>query len=147
VKHWIIMLKPDTYATAKEHGLIGVLHQNRRRFAALSLGDRFIAYVSRERVLDSHGVIESAPFEEVSNVPAGWEFYTQRARVRFEDAGAGIDGKEVLWGLSVCQEGINTSPSNLLFCKGGFMEIPENDYEWLRAVLRGDAPATAKRDV
>jgi hypothetical protein len=69
-----------------------------------------------------------------------------RARIRFERTGAGIDARELLWGLSVCSEGIKTEPTNLLFCKGGFMEIPESDYTWLCDVMAGRAPSTAKRD-
>ena len=145
MKYWIVMFRPETYAAARQYGMMAVLHNHRRRFAAVSEGDRFVAYISRERLLDAHGVVVSSPFEELAEEPPGWVRYTQRARVRFDETGAGIDARELLWGLSVCSEGINTEPTNLLFCKGGFMEIPEADYDWLRAVLRGEAPASPVR--
>ena len=87
-----------------------------------------LSYVSRQRVLDAHGEVTSDPFQEVSDVPTGWIRYTERARIRFDHVGAGIDARELLWGLSVCEEGIKTDPANLIFCKGGFLEIPEADY-------------------
>ncbi len=45
--------------------------------------------------------------------------------------------RELLWGLSVCDEGSKTAPTNLLFCKGGFVQIPKADYDWLRDVIPG----------
>lgn len=108
-------------------------------------GDRFVAYVSRQRLLDAHGVVTGEPYEDVAEEPPGWLRYTQRVPIRFEETGAGIDARELLWGLSVCDENLKTEPTNLLFCKGGFMEIPAADYDWLRAVLRGEAPPVARR--
>ena len=146
MKHWIVMFRPETYAAAQEYGMMGVRHNHRRRFAAVAEGDRFVAYISRQRLLDAHGVVTSDGFEQVAEEPPGWDRYTQRARVRFEETGFEIDAREVLWGLSVWGDSMTTLPTNMLFCKGGFMEIAVSDYKWLRAVLRGDAPATAKRD-
>lgn len=145
MKHWIVMFRPETYAAAREHGIMAVLHNHRRRFAEVAPGDRFVAYISRQRVLDAHGEVTGEPFQEVSDVPAGWSRYTERAPIRFEQTGADIDARELLWGLSVCDEGIKTEPTNLLFCKGGFMEISKADYDWLRKVMDGKAPASAKR--
>jgi hypothetical protein len=125
---------------------MAVLHNHRRRFAEVAPGDRFVAYISRQRLLDAHGEVVGEPFQEVADEPKGWIRYTERARIRFERTGAGIDARELLWGLSVCSEGIKTEPTNLLFCKGGFMEIPESDYTWLCDVMAGRAPSTAKRD-
>lgn len=146
MKNWLLMLKPDTYVDAQAHGLIGVLHMHRRRFAQVSPGDRFVAYISRSRLLDGHGTILSVPFESTSDTPVGWERYTQRARVRFDGTGASRDARELLWGLSVWGSELRTPPSNMLFCKGGFLEVPDSDYDWLRAVLNGDAPVSAKRE-
>jgi len=125
---------------------MAVLHNHRRRFAEVAPGDRFVAYISRQRVLDAHGEVIGEPFQEVSDVPAGWIRYTERVRIRFDQTGAGNDARELLWGLSVCDEGIKTEPTNLLFCKGGFMEIPGSDYQWLRDVMDGKAPVSAKRE-
>ena len=146
VRHWILMFRPETYAAARQHGLMAVLHNHRRRFGEVQSGDRFVAYVSRQRILDAHGEIVGEPFQEVSDVPVGWTRYTERARIRFDETDAGIDAKELLWGLSICCEGIKTAPTNLLLCKGGFMEISEADYNWLRAVLRGEAPPDPRRE-
>ncbi len=146
MKHWIVMFRPETYAAAREHGMMAVLHNHRRRFAEIAPGDRFVAYISRQRVLDAHGEVASAPYQEVADQPKGWVRYTERARIRFDQMDAGIDARELLWGLSVCDEGIKTEPTNLLFCKGGFMEIPQADYDWLRAVLAGRAPVSATRE-
>ena len=146
VKHWIVMFRPETYAAAQAHGMMAVLHSHRRRFAEVAVGDRFVAYISRQRVLDAHGEVVSEPFEEVAQEPKGWIRYTERARVRFDQTGAAIDARELLWGLSVCGEGIKTEPTNLLFCKGGFMEIPKDDYDWLRDVMAGRASPTPARN-
>jgi len=135
MKHWILMFRPETYAVAQEHGTMGVLHQHRRRFAEMAPGDRFVTYVSRKRVLDGRGTLTSAPFVDVTAIGEGWAHYPQRCNVRFDQVDAGIDAKELLWGLSACQEGMKTTPSNLLFCKGGFMEITQQDYEWLTGLL------------
>jgi hypothetical protein len=146
MKNWIVMFRPETYAVAQQVGMMAVLHNHRRRFAAVGEGDRFVAYISRQRLLDAHGVVTSDAFEQVSEEPPGWIRYTQRAQVRFEETGAGVDAREVLWGLSVWGDTLKTQPTNMLFCKGGFLEIPDRDYDWLRAVLRGDAPAVAQQD-
>lgn len=138
--HWILMFRPETYAAAKEHGMIGVLNMHRRRFLDVAAGDRFVAYISRDRILDAYGEIVSGPFQEVSEVPSGWRRYTERARVRFDETGAHIDARELLWGLSVFSGGIKTTPWNLLMCKGGFMEIPAKDYHWLRDVVADRVP-------
>lgn len=145
MKHWIVMFRPETYAAARQHGMMAVLHNHRRRFADVAKGDKFVAYVSRQRLLDAHGEVISEPFSEASKIPEGWIRYTERAQIRFDGTGANIDARELLWGLSVCDTGIKTEPTNLLFCKGGFMEIPKEDYDWLRDVLAGRAPASRVR--
>lgn len=145
MKHWIVMFRPETYAAAQAHGLMAVLNMHRRRFAAVSPGDKFVAYISRERVLDAAGEVVGPVYQELSEIPAGWRRYTERAPIRFEVTGAGIDARELLWGLSACDERMKTSPANLLFCLGGFMEIEQTDYAWLRDVMSGVAPPNAKR--
>lgn len=135
MRYWIVMFRPETYAAAREHGLMAVLNNHRRRFGELRPGDRFVAYISRERVLDAHGEVTSSPFQEVASVPEGWVRYTERVKVRFDETGAGVDARDLLWGLSFCDASMKTEPTNLLFCKGGFMEITEEDYLWLRRVL------------
>jgi hypothetical protein len=139
VRHWLVMFRPETYVLAQAHGLMAVLHQHRRRFADVAAGDRFVAYISRQRVLDAHGEVTGDPYQDVADVPEGWRRYTERAPVRFDRTGGGVDAKRLLWGLSVCEAGIKTDPANLLFCLGGFMEVPEEDYRWLVEVVEGRA--------
>jgi hypothetical protein len=146
MKHWLVMFRPETYAAAQEYGLMAVLHMHRRRFAEVSEGDRFVAYISRRRVLDAHGVVAAPPYQGVEPEPPGWIRYTERAPIRFERTGANVDARELLWGLSVCEGDMKTTPSNLLFCLGGFMEITEADYRWLRGVAEGDGVAGASAE-
>ena len=138
MRHWILMFRPETYAVAQEHNTIGVLHQHRGRFASLAPGDRFVTYISRKRVLAGHGEVTSQPYLDTTPIGTGWAHYPQRCGVRFDLVDGDVDSKELLWGLSACDENLKTTPANLLFCKGGFMEITEADYRWLRGVLDGD---------
>jgi hypothetical protein len=137
VRYWIVMFRPETHAEAVQHGLIGVQFAHRKRFSELKPGDKFVAYLSRVRKLDGYGEISSEPFEEVSEVPDGWRFYVERCRVRFDQTSAGVDASELLWGLSAFAKGLNTSPANYLFCKGGFLEVTAEDFDWLSKVLDG----------
>lgn len=147
MKYWLVMFRPETYAAAREYGLMAVLNNHRKRFAEVRPGDRFVAYVSRERVLDAHGEITGEPFQEVSDLPPGWNRYTERARIRFDATGKQQDGRVALWGLSICSQGIKTEPTNLLLVRGGFLEIPREDYEWLRRVLEHGKSAVEERVV
>ncbi len=55
-------------------------HQQRVRFAEISDGDRFVAYVSRERVVDGYGMVIGQPFEDATPVWSKIDFYTQRCK-------------------------------------------------------------------
>ncbi len=140
MKHWIVMFKPETYEVVKDKGVIGVHDMHRRRFQELSPGDKFVAYVSRQMVLDAHGEVMSEPFLDVEPIWGRRQLYPNRARVRFDFTGGAQPGKEALWGLSACsdtEKPMRTSPQNLINCKGGFMEITEADYRWLVEVVEG----------
>lgn len=129
--HWLLMFKPDTYEIVKERGVIGVLHTHRRRFAHLAEGDCFVAYVSRRQVLDGHGTIVGRPFQEVEKLWPGAELYPERCRVAFERVGAAVPGADLLWELDAWNsrgKPLTTQPWNMLYCYGGFMEVPETDY-------------------
>lgn len=134
MRHWLLMFRPETYEIAQKHGLFGVLYMHRKRFNQIHEGDKFISYISRKRLIDGHGTVESSVFEDPSPIGAGWNVYPLRAKARFEQVGAARDGKLALWGLSMCQK-IKTEPTNYLLCMGGFAEIPVEDYEWLRRVV------------
>lgn len=136
--NWLLMFKPDTFEVVKDLGVIGVLHMHRRRFAALTEGDRFVAYLSRRQVLAGYGVIASAPFQEVEPIFPGRERYPQRCRVTFQRVCAGVPAGDALWELDAWKEretSLRTQPWNMLFCYGGFMEIPDSDFERLRGMI------------
>ena len=140
MKHWLLMFKPETYEVVKDRGVIGVLHIHRRRFAELSDGDRFVAFISRRQQLDAHGVVVGQPFEDIERVWPGRELYPQRCRVAFEQVGAEAPAKELLWDLDVWkarEKPLSTSPWNMLFCYGGFLEVPESDYRTMVDAMAG----------
>lgn len=147
MNHWLVMFRPETYAAAREHGLMAVLNMHRKRFAEMRPGDRFVAYISRTRVLDAHGEVVGEPFQEASDVPGGWIRYTERVRVRFDETGKARDAKTALWGLAICSQGIKTEPTNYLLVMGGILKIPVEDHEWLRRVLDQGQAAVEERIV
>lgn len=125
------MFKPDTYEIVKERGVIGVLYMHRRRFAELADGDRVVAYISKRQVLDGHGTIVGQPYEDLERLYPGRELYPERCRVAFERVGAATPAAELLWGLDLWalrEKPLRTQPWNMLYCYGGFMEVPESDY-------------------
>jgi hypothetical protein len=138
VNHWVLMFRPETYEKVKEHGLIGVNSNQHKRIEAIAPGDKFVAYISRTRLVDGCGEFTSSAFLDVTPVFGVSEIYPYRARVRFDKVGANKDGKDALWGLSEFATGApKTSPANMLFCRGGFMKITAEDYEYLCRVLDG----------
>ena len=142
MRNWLFLFRPETYEDVKRLGFIGVRYDHRRRFSDIAEGDRFVAYISRSRVLDSVGVVTGPGFTDAEAVAPGWAGYPLRAPVRFTSSGHVRDARRLLWGLTECQQGIRTEPTNLLFCRGGFMEIPNADYDWLTRVLEhGDSAA------
>ena len=133
--NWILMFRPETYAIVKEKATIGVLYQHRRRFAELRAGDRFIAYISKSMILDAHGTIAGEPFEDPKPLFGTRQCYPERCEVAFEETGVGAPGANHLWNLSVWPEPMKTTPWNMLFCYGGFLRIPDPDYDALRAAM------------
>lgn len=131
MRNWLLAFRPDTYEKVKQHGTIGVLKNYRKRFAELAPGDRFVVYLTQKRVFDGHGVIDGEPFEAEDPIFGEGQVYPHRCRVRFLETGAAREAGELLWFLEAFREVGNTSPTNMLFCKGGFMEIPESDFERL----------------
>lgn len=132
MKYWLFMFRPDTYAKVREHGTVGVRHGVRRRFREISKGDRFAAYISRKMCLGGYGEVTSDPYEEDTVIFAKDQVYRHRCKVHFEDNGNQPPAGDALWGMSFCCDGMKTSPTNLMLCKGGFMEISEEDWGFLR---------------
>jgi hypothetical protein len=137
VADWLILFRPETYATVVEKGIIGVLDQHRRRFAELAPGDRFVAYLSQRRVLDGYGQITGAPYLDTSPVWSTFERYPQRCTVRFARTDASVDAGEHLWHLNCWPDPMKTTPSNYLFCKGGFHRLAPGDYDALVGFVDG----------
>ena len=138
MKHWLLMFKPETYEVVRQRGVIGVLHMHRRRFAEVADGDRFIAYISRQQILDGYGTIVGQPYEDAEPLWPGRELYPQRCRVAFEGVGAAVPGKDLLWELDVWKardKPLTTQPWNMLFCYGGFMEVPESDWRQMVGLM------------
>jgi len=139
MKYWILMFRPETYLQVQEKNTIGVHNQHRKRFAALSKGDRFVAYISRICQLDSHGEFVGEPYVDEAPLFENWRRYTQRCAVEFRQTGAHLPVKDLLFTLSAFQGELKTLPANMLFCKGGFMEITADDYEHFRSLVDGAA--------
>lgn len=145
MNHWLLMFRPETWSVVQERGVIGVLYMHRRRFAELAVGDRFVAYISKRQVLDGHGHISSAPYEDPTPVFPGRERYPYRADVVVERAGQGVDARELIWDLSIWPSPLKTQPWNMLFCWGGFARIPDGDYARLLASMSAPPPISAEK--
>ncbi len=140
MKNWLLMFRPETYEVVKDVGVIGVLHMHRRRFAELADGDRFLAYISKKQVLDGFGTIVGSPYEDLEPLWPGKGLYPQRCRVAFERTGVAMPAKELLWELDVWEqreEPLKTQPWNMLFCYGGFMAVPDSDFQRLQGMMGG----------
>jgi hypothetical protein len=96
--------------------------------------------VSRDRIVDGHGTLAGDPYQDVTPVWSTRERYPERCAVTFEQTDARRDAKSLLWHLTCWPEPMKTSPSNYLFCKGGFLQISDEDYTLLRWVLDGNDP-------
>lgn len=134
---WLFMFRPDTYEQVKHHGTVGVRDDAARRFAKVRAGDRFVAYVSRLKLLDGYGEVTSDPFEDDRMIFSAEQVYRHRCKVRFDAEGAAVLAGDTLWGLETFSTLQTTSPTNLLFCKGGFIEITAVDYDDLVKMIVG----------
>lgn len=138
LRHWLLMFRPETYELVKTHLTIGVLAKDCERFSKLRLGDRVIVYVSRARILDAYGRVASGPFtasDPIFGDKSGR--YVHRARIQLDLTGLARDGKKLLYGVSVFEKGLTTTPANALLCSGGFVEITAADYDWLVGCMEG----------
>ena len=60
MRNWLFLFRPETYEDVRRLGFVGVRYDHRRRFADISEGDRFVAYISRLRVLDGAAGLDRA---------------------------------------------------------------------------------------
>jgi hypothetical protein len=137
MRYWLFMFRPDTYEKVKEHGTVGVRESVRKRFAEVRKGDRFVVYVSRAKLLDGYGEITSDPFEDDLMIFSEDKVYPWRCRVAFDNVDAEVPAGDELWGLAPFEGLKTTTPTNMIFCKGGFVEISKNDYERVVELTRG----------
>ncbi len=135
--NWLLAFRPDTYEKVKNHQTIGVLKNHRKRFAALSTDDRLIVYLTQKRVFDGHGLIAGEPFEDNKPIFGEGQVYPHRCKVKLLETGRAIPAEDTLWFLEAFSQVTNTEPTNVLFCRGGFVEIPDSDYDFLRRLLSG----------
>ena len=135
MKYWLFMFRPDTYAKVREHGIVGVRDGVRKSFEQIRAGDRFAVYVSRVQRIDGYGEVTSDPFEGDTLIFASDQLYANRVRVRFDKAGVARPAGEMLWALSPFQGTLNTTPTNLMFCKGGFIEISAEDHRLMVSAI------------
>lgn len=138
MRYWLFMFRPDTYAKVKAHQTVGVRHQARKRFARLQEGDRFVCYISQVKHLDGHGELVSDPYEDDTPLFGEHELaYRHRCKVRFEKESAQVDAGHALWSLEQFLELSRTTPTNMIYCKGGFVEITSEDHRALVALVNG----------
>jgi len=136
MKYWIIGFSPETYKIVKAKKTIGVRANVWKRFSEeLGVGDAFVGYVSREVIFDSIGKITGdAEFKE-DMIFHDEKFYPGRRTVEFEKIGIKKPAKELFDGIEPFNE-IRTVPGNYLMCRGGFVEILKEDFDWLIKEIR-----------
>jgi len=141
MKNWLFMFRPDTYAKVREHGIVGVRDGVQKRFREIKKGDRFVVYVSRVQQFDGHGEVTSDPFEDDTLIFAHDQIYANRVRVRFDKTGAARAAGDALWGLSAFHGTLRTPPTNLILCRGGFIDITSAEYDALSSWIAGRTEA------
>lgn len=142
--NWLFMFRPETYEKVKAHGTVGVRKGARKAFSELEKGDRFVTYVSQAKLFDGYGSVTSDVFEAAENIflddppPPLADLYHNRCRVTFDVTGAGCDAGDALWGLTPFEDLDRTTPANMIYCKGGFIKIPDSDFDAIKDWLDGN---------
>jgi hypothetical protein len=135
LRYWILCFSPETYGVVKEKGVIGVRMNARKRFVEdMGSGDKFITYVSRIMKLDGWGTIESDAFAGEDNIFCKDKVFPYRRQVCFEEVGLEKSADQLFFRVEPFNKA-NTQPGNYMMCKGGFVEISQKDFEWLKAQL------------
>jgi hypothetical protein len=129
MKYWIFCISPVTYPGVTKYKTVGVRENAKKRFQAIKKGDAFIVYVSKEKAFRGYGKIESDAFEDKSLIFSEEKIFPNRVKIKFENSNIVKPAKDLLFGLKPFQESWN--PGNLMMCKGGFIEIDKEDYQWL----------------
>lgn len=84
-----------------------------------------------------YGEITSEPWQDDLMSYSEDKVYPWRCRVAFEKADAKVSARDELWGLSPYYGLNTTTPTNMIFSKGGFVEISKADYARLVAMVDG----------
>ena len=135
MRYWLFMFRPDTYEQVQKHNTVGVRDGVQKRFMELRPQDSFVSYISRVQKLDGYGKIESLPFVENTLIFSKDKVYQHRCKVSFDKKGAAVPAGDILWFLETFDGLSKTSPTNMLFCKGGFIEITAKDYQTLTDLI------------
>ena len=135
MKHWVLLFTPETYELVKKLSTIGVRSNVWKSFSEnMKPGDRFIGYVSKKMIFDCVGTISGdAAFEETMLFHYQ-KWFPCRRKVKFEKTGMAKPSGDLFNAVSPFNEA-NTGPGNYLMCKGGFVEIPKKDFNWLSGKL------------
>ena len=138
MKHWLMMFRPETYGDVKAHGTIGVRTAARKLLNALSVGDPFLAYLSRVQQLDGLGTVDGEAFVDDTPIFSGGKVYEHRCKVAITESGFARPVGDTLWLLSCFPKEMKTTPSNYIYCKGGIIEISKGDFDLLQRLMRGE---------
>ena len=141
MKHWLVMFRPETYRDVKAHGTIGVRTGAKKLLKELSIGDHFLAYLSRVQQIDGIGTVAGEAFVDDSPIFSGGKAYEHRCKVTITESGFARPAADTLWSLSCFPGQMKTTPSNYIYCKGGIIEITKDDFDLLVRVMRGEEEA------
>ena len=129
MRYWLFMFRPETFEDVKRHRVLGVRPQAAKRFAELRRGDRFVVYVSRQRVLGGQGEITGDPYIDDTPIFSGKGGYSHRVSVSVEPAAHETPGVDALWAAESLRSS-KTYPWNVLLTRGSFTELEPSEYEW-----------------
>lgn len=138
MKYWLMMFRPETYEDVRAHGTIGVRTGARQLLRDLSIGDSFVAYLSRVQQLDGIGTVAGDAFEDDTPIFSGAKGYEHRCAVTFAESGFAQPAVDTLWLLSCFPQEMKTTPANYIHCKGGIIQVTKDDFELLVRVMRGE---------
>lgn len=141
MQYWLFMFRAETYEKVKQHNTVGVRDSARKYFYHVRKGDLFISYISRVRQLDGYGEIASEVFEDSTRIFSKETAYKHRCRVRFVKEGSACPVGDLLWAIYPLDTKPNTTPANLIFCKGGLIKISQEDYDLFKSAIDGKPPA------
>lgn len=135
MKYWVLVFSPETYDIVKANNLIGVRENVRPRFEKeMSVGDPFIAYISRKIIFDAFGTIASHHQYSEKQIFGAKAVFPCRREVSFEKIGINKPIGDLFWGVAPFNK-TAASAGNYLLLKGGFVEISKKDFTWLKSEI------------